>query len=341
MPTTLGNALTLAPRVDRDRRVIAVTGARSYLGTALLNALEADPRYARTIALDIQEPDLPLPKALFFQVDLTQPTADAELARILTQESVDTLVHLALLSNPTHNGTWAHELEAIGTMQVLNACAAAQLHKVVLRSWTALYGTHPQNPQAINEDSERRGIPGSRFFEDKLEAERLTLRYAEENPASVVTILRTAPITGPPVDSFTTRYLRRPLALRMAGYDPLIQLLDCEDAVRALKIALDADFPGVFNIAADGVLPLSTVLAMLGRPSIAVPYTAAVRMVHALWLAQLIDLPPSFLDFLRYICIADCTRAERVMGFRARRNIQQTIAHHAQLDVPEQSGSVG
>src|SRR3954469_7399540 len=94
---------------DPDQRVVAVTGAYSFQGAELIKRLEEDRRYFRVVAIDIRKPSFPLTKTQFHKVDLTLPTADAEIAQILKRERVETFVHTAFLSSPTHNSTWAHE----------------------------------------------------------------------------------------------------------------------------------------------------------------------------------------------------------------------------------------
>src|ERR1700749_373060 len=116
-------------------RVVAVTGACTYLGGELLRRLEEDPRYSRVLALDVRPPALaPGGKVDYVKLDLTQPTVDGELATLPARHKVDTLVHGAFLSPPTHASEWAHELEDVGTMHVLNACAGAQTRRIVMIS---------------------------------------------------------------------------------------------------------------------------------------------------------------------------------------------------------------
>src|ERR1041384_6025563 len=104
-------------------RVIAVTGACTYLRGELLRRPGEAPRYERVLALDIRPPALaPGGKTEFVKIDLTQPTIDGELATLLQRHAIDTVVHGAFLSHPTHASEWAHELEGVGTMHVLNAC---------------------------------------------------------------------------------------------------------------------------------------------------------------------------------------------------------------------------
>src|SRR5262249_25846676 len=112
----------LVPQVpfDAEQRVVAVTGAYSYIGAELIKRLERDRRYYKVLAIDVRKPTFPLHKTQFHKVDLTLPTADADLAAIWKREGVDTVLHNAFLSTPTHANPWAHELESIGTRHGLN-----------------------------------------------------------------------------------------------------------------------------------------------------------------------------------------------------------------------------
>jgi UDP-glucose 4-epimerase len=313
-------------RAVASERVVAITGACSFVGTELIKRLEEDRRYYKVVAIDIRKPSFPLTKTQFHKVDLTLPTADAEIAAVLGRENVDTFVHAAFLSSPTHNSSWAHEFESIGTVHVLNACSEARIRKFVLASSTIVYGATPLNPNFLAEDHPLRGHRRSRFVNDKLEAERETQKFVRENKDVVVTTLRTAPILGPRIDNYVTRFFARPVCPTLMGYDPLMQCVHEDDAVDAFKLACDSDFDGAFNIVADGVLPYSTILAMMGKLPLPVPHFLAYPLAQALWATQVFDLPPNFLDFLRYLCVADGSRAREVMGFRPRFDLKATIA---------------
>ena len=322
--------LTVQHRVDPDRRVVAITGASGFLGSELLQRFEKDRRYRQVIALDLAEPRPRLSKTAHHRVDLTQPGADADMATILERYRVDTVVHLAFLSRPTHNATWAHELEVIGTLNVLNACAARALHKLVCWSQTSLFGAHKANPTLLTDDEKMRGVPGSRFFTDKLEAERLARRFARENPATVVTILRTANILGRRVGNFFSRYLGHPVVPTLMGYDPLFQLIGEDDAVDAFKLCVDADFQGRFNIAAPGVLPLGTIVALTGRLSLPIPSPLVGPIAAMLWAAQLRETPPRFAEFLRHSCVVDTRPSEKELSYRPKKDIRQVVLEFAE-----------
>lgn len=310
---------------SRQGRVVAVTGACTYLGTQLLRRLEENPRYSRVLALDIRPPACSGSKIEFVKLDLTQPTVDGELATLLEKNQVDTFVHGAFLSHPTHASEWAHELEDVGTMHVLNACAGVEPRRFVMISTTLVYGAHPKNPNFITEDAELRGHRDSRFVNDKVRAEKQVQRFAQEHPRVEVCILRFAPILGPTVSNMYTRFFSRPVAPVMMGHDPLMQFVHEQDAAFALQKAVESSATGAFNIVGKGVLPYTTVLALLGRVPVPMPQLVARQVSKLLWATQLVGSPPSFLDFLLYLCVADGTKAKAELGFSPRLSIKRTI----------------
>jgi UDP-glucose 4-epimerase len=305
--------------------VVAITGACTFLGTELLRRLAEDRRYAKVLALDVREPPVRADKIQFVKIDLTQPTIDGDIATLLAHEHVDTVVHGAFLSHPTHATDWAHELEDVGTMHVLNACSSSHLKRLVMISTTLVYGAHRENPNFLDEDAELRGHRDSRFINDKVKAEKQAARFARENPHTEVCVLRFAPLLGPTVSNLHTRFYSRPVAPVMMGHDPLVQFVHEQDAAYALELAVASHATGPFNVVGKGVLPYRTVLAMMGRVPAPMPFLFARQLSKALWATQVFDSPPSFLDFLLYLCVADGGRAKRELGFAARFNIKRTI----------------
>jgi UDP-glucose 4-epimerase len=297
-------------------RVVALTGAASFLGTNLVGLLEEDDRVQRIVAVDIKPPSTAGKKTRVYEVDFTQPMTEARLAEILAAERVETLVHLAFLSSPAHASAWAHELESVGTMHVLVAARHAQVRKVVMWSQTLLYGAHPTNPNFLSERHPLRASPKEPYFADKIEAEAEATRFAERVNGSIVTVLRTAPILGPTVRNYVTRYLARRLVPTMMGFDPLLQFIHEVDAIAAFKLAVDRDVPGTFNIVGEGVLPLTTVIKLAGRIAVPIPHPLAQSLVALGWVAQVAEAPPSLLKYLRFLCVADGEKAWERMGFR-------------------------
>jgi UDP-glucose 4-epimerase len=301
-------------RPARAKRVVAITGAASFLGRNLVGLLEEDEHVDGIVALDLSTPITAGAKTRAYEIDLTSPIAEERASEIFSAERVDCVVHLAFLSSPTHARGWAHELESVGTMRLLNAARLASVRKLVLWSQTLLYGAHPTNPNFLSERHPLRAPLDEAFFADKIEAEAEANRFARRT-GNVVTILRTAAVVGPTVKNYLSNYLARRLVPTMMGFDPLWQLLHEADAVAAFRLAILRDVPGTFNIVGDGVLPLTTIIKLAGRVATPVPHMLLPAVAGALWMAQLAEAPAAFLDYLRYVCVADGEKARAEMGF--------------------------
>ncbi|MBK8257797.1 MAG: NAD-dependent epimerase/dehydratase family protein [Polyangiaceae bacterium] len=305
----------LRPAESRRGRVVALTGAASFIGRNLIGILEEDPQIEKVVAIDVRAPETAGPKTQVFQIDLTAPGSADRVAEVLVNERVKTLVHMAFLSSPTPQVAWAHELESVGAMHLFQAARQAQLAKLVVWSQTILYGAHPENPNFLSERHPLRADMDEPFFADKIAAEREANAFAAKAKGTTVTILRTAPILGPTVQNYVTRYLTQRVVPTLLGFDPLWQFVHEVDAIAAFKLAIIRDFPGTFNIVGDGVLPLSTIVKLAGRRPVPMFTSAARLAVGALWTAQAGVAPPSFLRYLRYLCVADGAKAREVMGF--------------------------
>jgi len=304
----------------KPAKVVAITGTSEFFGSGLMGRLESDPACRKILAIDVREPPNPGRKVTFCPVDLTTPEAGHELAGLFRSHRVDTIVHLAFLSHPIHDTTYAHELQVIGTMHVLNAVAAAQRGKnrvkqVVMLSSTMVYGARPDNPNFLLEDRRLKKTPHCPLVNDLVEAEEQLQQFAGKHPKVSTTVLRMGCLLGPQADGVIPRLLAGSTVPTVMGYDPLFQFLHENDALDALKLALDKDQKGVFNIVADGVLPFSTVLRLGGKMCVPIPHFLWEKVGGFLWAFQTLDIPPSFLDFLRYLWVADGTRAKKKLGF--------------------------
>ncbi len=320
-------ALSLAARRN-GKRVVAVTGAATFLGENLIGFLEEEESVERIIGIDTSLAKTAQQKTRSYQVDLTQSAAEDHLGEVLATEAVDTVVHLSFLPSPTHASAYCHEFESVGTMRVLNACRRSHVNKFVMWSQSVLYGARPDNPNFLGEQHplRARNVP---FFRDKIEAEVEALRFGAPGRGRIVTILRTSPIVGPSVDNYLTRYLSHRVVPTVLGFDPLWQFLHEADAVRAFRLAVVRDFAGVFNVAAEGVLPLGTAVRLAGRSPLPLPRRMANALVGALWLAQVAEAPAAFIDYLQYLCVVDGAEFERASGFRALYTSREALIEYA------------
>lgn len=305
--------------------VVGITGATGDLGRLLLPRLAGDPRVAKVVALDIAAPD-PLDKVEYCKVDLTRPGTENELQKVLTQTKVQVLYHLAFISSRVRSAAFAHELEVIGSMHVLAAAGALGLERLIFPSLTALYGARPGSPALLTEAALLAGCPGSRFVNDKVEVEHQLKAFSAANPGTQVLVLRFAPIVGPTSDNPITRWLKTRLVPTLLGFDPLWQVLHEDDAADALHSALFCAAAGCFNVAADGVLPLSAVVKLSGGQAVPLPRRLLREAMKALEALGAPTALPPLIDYLNYSWVTDGSRAARDLQFLPQWQAKDAIA---------------
>jgi UDP-glucose 4-epimerase len=292
---------------------VAVTGASGDFGKLLLPLLEKDPAVESVLVLDVARPEGD--KVEYHRVDLTRHDAESELTEALAERPVDAFYHLAFLFGRVRNGSLAHELEVMGTLNVLAAVGRARIPRLVVPSLTAVYGARGQHPALLREETPLLGCPHSRFVSDKVQVEGQVRTFRERHPDTRVLVLRFAPILGPTVNNPATRMLKRPVVPTLMGFDPLWQAIHEEDAARALHRALTTEAAGEYNIVGQGVLPLSGLVRQAGGQPLPLPGPLFRAALHALGAVGAGGLPVALLDYIHYSWVADGERAETALGF--------------------------
>src|SRR5262245_19524533 len=226
---------------------IALTGVASFLGSRLLRRLVETRGAEAVVAVDIASPPATL-GVPHRAVDLTAPASDQVLLDVFREEGITTVVHTAFFTNPRRDATYAHELESIGTLNLLAAAAAAGVAHVTLRSFTAVYGARGQNPSFLTEDRALPPAAQPRWLRHKLEAEGHAASFAKRYPKLGVTVLRFAPLFGPGVHTFYTRIFDHRVVPVLMGFDPLMQMLHPDDALRAAELAIERRPRGAWNV---------------------------------------------------------------------------------------------
>ena len=280
---------------------IALTGGSSFLGSLVLKRLINLSSVKEIHIFDIKPPEITSSKFIFHRIDLTRDRADAEMAKILLDHGVTTFVHGALFSGPTRQSALHREVESIGTYQVLNAVAEAKVKKLVVHSSTFVYGAHSQNPNFLTETMSLRPAQGPLFVRTRVDVERQLAEFTKDNPETAVTVLRFAPVLGPNSFNLHARYFLFGLIPKVLGYDPLLQFIHEDDAIRAALLALSSSAKGVFNIVGKGVLPLTTSVHISGRLPLPIPSSICRQAFKLGYLLRLWDLPGEMVPFYQYL----------------------------------------
>ena len=309
---------------NKGRRRILITGTSRFLGLRLAKRLENDPGVEHLVGVDLEEPPVPIEGLEFIRADIRNPL----VARILEATKVDTIVHTNIASSPGRLGgrSQMKESNVIGTMQLLAAAQrATRVKKVVVKSSTAVYGSHAGEPSLIPESYSDRQAHLSGYGKDCAEAETYVRDFGRRRPDVALSILRTQNVLGPTVRTSMTEYLSLPVIPTALGFDPRLQLLHEEDAVEALYRALSMDSRGIFNIASDGVVYLSKAIRMLGRVQLPLLVPVAGSAAELLRRFNLVDFSDDQLKLLVNGRVVDTGRALRDLGFQPRYTTEQAI----------------
>jgi UDP-glucose 4-epimerase len=246
-------------------RRILITGLSSYWGGRLAQAIERDRTVETVIGVGTEDPICELERAEFVRVGLQH----ALLRRIVQAAEIDTVIDTRLVVDSRQApARVAHEANVIGTMNILAACGGpdSPVRKVVFKSSAHYYGCERDDPAFFTEEMRRPHPPRTRLESDIVEAEQAVAGFAERNPEVTVTTLRFANALGPGIRTTHSDLFALPAVPCILGFDPRYQFIHEEDLVGVLRFAAEHDLPGIHNAAADGVLALSEVASLLGKP---------------------------------------------------------------------------
>ncbi|MFZ4372220.1 MAG: SDR family oxidoreductase [Mycobacterium sp.] len=299
-------------------KVVLVTGACRFLGGYLTARLAQNPLIDKVIAVDAIPPSKDLQRRMgraeFVRADIRNPF----IAKVIRNGDVDTVVHAAAASYVPRSGGRAtlKELNVMGAMQLFAACQKApSVRRVVLKSTSEVYGSHPHDPVVHTEDGSSRRPPREGFARDSVDIEGYARGLGRRRPDIAVTILRLANMIGPAMDTALARYLSGPVVPTVLGHDARLQLLHEQDALGALERATMAATPGTFNIGARGIVMMSQAIRRAGRLSLPVP-TFGVGAVDSVRKATMnSEVNRDQLDYLSYGRVMDTTRMRTELGF--------------------------
>jgi UDP-glucose 4-epimerase len=317
-----------------QERIVLVTGVASPWGSRVAQKLltEADCRAAGRVAcsvigLDAEPPVEEVPGLDFVRADIRNPL----LVDLLKANEVDTVCHLAFAGTRRRSEA-AFDLNVMGTAKLMSACAAAGVRKVVLKSSMAVYGARATNSAFLREDHALRGSRRYGYVRDMVEVESFCSDFRRREPGVLLTILRFPSIIGPTVKTRMTRFLKESWAPSLLGFDPMMQIIHEEDVVNALVHAVLKDLPGVYNVAADDVLPLSKIRGLAGKSPLPVFHKLAYWGVAlpggtSRFLDRCLPIEP---DYIRFPWVGDLSKMRGEFGFEPSHTAEEALREFAQ-----------
>lgn len=273
---------------------ILITGAAGMVGRALLEALQGH----EVLATDLSRPD-ELPDYITFErMDVTGD----DPARIIAAFAPDVVVHLASIVDPP-KGTgrdFAYKVDVAGTQNVLSACIANGVGRLVVTSSGAAYGYHADNAMPLRETDPVRGNPEFPYSDHKRQVEEMLAQARVETPELEQVILRVGTVLGAGTENQITALFRKPRLLALTGCESPFVFIWTPDLAKILKRAATDGPAGIYNVAGDGWLGVSDLATVLQKPVLRIPATllkAALAIARPLGLSR---YGPEQVRFLQY-----------------------------------------
>jgi UDP-glucose 4-epimerase len=305
-------------------RVVLVTGvAGSFASTFArrLAALGEGSGIDKVVGIDTILPEADLGRVKFVRADIRTPV----VGKVIAVEDVDTIVHMDV-NPPVRGRAGGKELNVIGTMQLLAACQrSARVTKLVLASSAAVYGSSARDPALFTESLPARNGVRSGFPKDIVEVESYVRGFSRRRPEVIITTIRAAQVLHPGIPSPLGNYFSNPVLPSVLGFDPRLQFLDLEDALRILTQAVVHDRPGTFNAAGDGVVLLSQAARRLGRPLLRLPPVGFAVAARRLIRAMGSDIPPDLHRLLTFGRVVDTTALRDIFGYELTRTSEEVF----------------
>ena len=332
---------------------VVVLGASGNAGTALLRALDAEPRVEDVVAVARRPPhEWHSPKTTWRSLDVATDALEPVV------RGADVVVHLAWLIQPARDLEQCRAVNVNGSGRVMAAVAQARVPALVYASSVGAYSRGPKD-RLVDESWPTGGVPTSFYSRHKVEVERLLDGFELERPEVRVVRLRPGLIFKRQAASEIRRLFAGPLLpspllrKQLIPFVPRIDRLRFQavhslDAGEAYRLAIVSEARGAFNIAAEPVLDSDQIGRLLGARPVPLP-TGVLRTGAALsWRLRLQPSPAGWIDMALGVPLMDTTRAREQLGWgptfdagEALTELIDGLRDRAGLDTPPLSPDSG
>ena len=302
---------------------LAITGSSGYLGRLMVSSLEEESQVVQILGLDLVDTPHCSAKFKYLRMDTRSP----QVAQVLKDHRIDTVLHMAWIFNPVHNSTTTYDVDANGSKNVLESCREAGVEHIVIPGSTTAYGAHPDNPDWLTEKSPTRGNKNFPYSRHKALVEEFCDGFEKDNPQIAMTRLRACIVLGKNVDNFVkTILLMRGLkhAIVRNSY-PQMQFLHEDDTVSLLKLTILHRPRGVYNVTPDDTVALNDISEIVENPVVEYPYWLLRPLTGLLWSLRQLPVPASYLSFIRYRWTASNRKLKRELSWTPRYSSREAL----------------
>ena len=273
---------------------VAITGCSSRFAQVLLPLLEADPDIERIVGIDLVAPKGTYSKLEFHAKDIR----DGNLQAVF--QGCDTVVHLAFIVGRPYRVSLqeAASINLGGTWNTCRAAAGAGVRKLVVSSSIAAYGSLPDNPPLLFEDSPLRGLYTDFYYSQHKHANEIWLDGLQlKFPQLLISRLRPCIVIGPHQVAATSMIQpNRTYFTSKEAYESRLQLIHEDDLAAAFHVMIQHYLPGSYNIVGDDPDSMPGIAAAAGFQVIEVPAEMIFQAVDSAWKEGKTTLGPEWIS---------------------------------------------
>jgi UDP-glucose 4-epimerase len=306
------------------RKTVLVTGSAGYLGSQTVAAL-AQRSDLQVVALDVRQSASRLPGVVYEVADIRASEVDAIIARHAPQ----VVVHLASIVTPGKhsNRAFEYDVDVNGTRNLLQACVAHGVQRVIVSSSGAAYGYHADNPEWLDESHPLRGNREFAYSDHKRQVEEMLADWRAKHPELLQLVLRPGTILGATTRNQITDLFDGRIVLGVGGSaSPFVFIWD-QDVVGAILLGVRRGGTGCYNLAGDGALTVREIAKRLGKPYVEIPPGLLAAGLWALSKLRLTQYGPEQVGFLRYRPVLANRRLVQEFGYRPRKTTLETFEY--------------
>lgn len=295
---------------------VLVTGASGYLGSLLIKKLSGEKEslgIVNLVGMDVRPLREKLPNVVFEHFDVRDESA----GDVFKKYQIDCVVHLASIVTPGKNSNreFEYSVDVLGTKNILKACIAAGVKRIVISSSGAAYGYYPENVNVLQEHHPIRGNYEFAYSHHKKLVEEELASYREKYPQLEQTIFRITTILGDDVNNQITDLFKKPIQLGIKGTESRFSFIWDMDAVECFKQSIFSPRTGIYNLSGDGSVSIQERGKMLKKPVIYVPAKVIETALFILKKFGLTQYGPEQTLFLKYRPILDNKKLKSEFGF--------------------------
>lgn len=315
---------------------VLITGGGGFLGSHVARALAARDDVELVVSADLRT-GVVRPGILDVVLDVQDADAIAPLFR---EHRIDTVVHLAAIVNPGRDVDREYRVDVEGSANVLAACVATGVRRIVVSSSGAAYGYHADNPEWIDEDQPLRGNDAFPYSRHKRLVEEMLAEHRTTHPELEQVVFRIGTILGPSVRNQITALWDGRRILRIAGSDSPFVFIWVDDVADAMVRAATDGPAGVFNVAGDGRMTVPEIAARLGRRQLVLPAWVLASALRIGRMLRLTEHGPEKVPFLRFRPVLANRRLKEEFGFVPTRTTREAFEEYLATH-PSAGGAAG